>query len=39
MGFLWKASHRIVMNVLIASLHEALVPRKDYFTGGNMLDE
>jgi len=28
--------HRIAMNVLIASLHEALSPREDYFTGGNM---
>jgi len=28
--------HRIAMNVLIASLHEALAPREDYFTGGNM---
>jgi len=28
--------HRIAMNVLIASLHEAIAPREDYFTGGNM---
>jgi len=28
--------HRIAMNVLIASLHEVLDPREDYFTGGNM---
>ncbi len=28
--------HRIAMNVLIASTHAALMPRQDYFTGGNM---
>jgi len=28
--------HRIAMNVLISSVHEALSPREDYFSGGNM---
>jgi Uma2 family endonuclease len=28
--------HRIGMNVLIASVHQALADRDDYFTGGNM---
>ncbi|MDY6938681.1 MAG: Uma2 family endonuclease [Cyanobacteriota bacterium] len=28
--------HRIGMNTLIASVHEALAPREDFFVGGNM---
>ncbi|MGB3557711.1 MAG: Uma2 family endonuclease [Geitlerinemataceae cyanobacterium] len=28
--------HRIAMNTLIASVHEALTPREDLFVGGNM---
>jgi Uma2 family endonuclease len=28
--------HRIAMNTLITSVHEALTPRQDFFVGGNM---
>jgi Uma2 family endonuclease len=28
--------HRIAMNTLIASIHEALTPHQDFFVGGNM---
>ncbi len=32
-----SSRHRIAMNALIASVHEAFADRDDYFVGGNML--